>query len=52
LVVRGSHDFASIDAYMGFVFTIGDKVNEGKPTALLAEERPRLRPLPRSRVSR
>jgi hypothetical protein len=50
LVVRGSHDFASIDAYMGFVGTIRDKLNEGKPTALLAEERPRLRPLPSTRL--
>jgi hypothetical protein len=50
LVVRGSHDFATIDAYMGFVGTIRDKLNEGKPTALLAEERPRLRPLPSTRL--
>ncbi len=50
LVVRGSHDFASIDAYMGFVGTIRDKLNEGKPTALLDEERPRLRPLPSTRL--
>jgi hypothetical protein len=50
LVVRGSHDFASIDAYMGFVRTIRDKLNEGKPTALLDEERPRLRPLPSTRL--
>ncbi len=49
-MVRGSHDFASIDAYTGFVGTIRDKLNEGKPTTLLAEERPRLRPLPSTRL--
>src|ERR1019366_2205106 len=50
LVVRGSHDFASIDTSLGFVGAIRDKLNEGKPTALLAEERPRLRPLPSTRL--
>jgi hypothetical protein len=50
LVVRGSHDFASVDAYMGFVGTIRDKLNAGKPTTMLAEERLRLRPLPSTRL--
>ena len=50
LVIRGSRDFASVDAYMAFVGTIRDKLNEGTPTARLAEEREHLRPLPATRL--
>ena len=47
LVLRGSRDFIDVDAYMGFVGSVRDRLNAGKPTALLAEERAVLRPLPR-----
>jgi hypothetical protein len=50
LVIRGSRDFASVDAYMGFVGQVRDHLNDGKPTALLAEERQHLRPLPSTRL--
>jgi hypothetical protein len=50
LIIRGSRDFASVDAYMVFVGGIRDKLNEGKPTTRLAEERERLLPLPSTRL--
>jgi hypothetical protein len=50
LIVRGSRDFSSVDAYMDFVGVIRDKLNEGKPTARLAEEKERLLPLPSTRL--
>ncbi len=50
LVLRGSRDFTTVEAYMGFVGTVRDRLNAGKPTALLAEERAVLRPLPSSRL--
>jgi len=48
LVIRGSRDFASVDAYMQLVGRVRDRINAGKPTALLEEERQRLLPLPTS----
>jgi len=50
LIVRGSRDFSSVDAYMDFVGGIRDKLNEGKPTARLAEEKERILPLPSTRL--
>jgi hypothetical protein len=50
LALRGSRDFPSVDAYMAFVGTTRDKLNDGKPTARLAEERPHLLPLPSTRL--
>jgi hypothetical protein len=50
LVIRGSRDFPSVDAYTGFVGGIRDQLNDGRPTVLLAEERKRLRPLPPTRL--
>jgi hypothetical protein len=50
LVIRGSRDFASVDVYTEFVGGIRDKLNDGRPTALLTEERKRLRPLPPTRL--
>jgi len=50
LVIRGSRDFESVDAYMAFVGTIRDRINSGKSAALLAEERKHLTPLPRTRL--
>ena len=50
LVLRGSRDFASVDAYTDFVGTIRDRLNSGAPTARLAEERALLRPLPATRL--
>jgi hypothetical protein len=49
-VLRGSRDFASVDAYTDFVGTIRDRLNSGAPTARLAEERALLRPLPATRL--
>lgn len=45
LVVRGSHEFATVDAYLGFVAGVVGRLNERVATRL-AEERPHLRPLP------
>jgi hypothetical protein len=50
LVIRGSHDFASVDAYMAFVGEVRDRIVGSKSAALLAEERQRLQPLPGSRL--
>jgi len=50
LILRGSRDFGSVDGYMAFVGGIRDKLNEGKPTERLAEERSRLLPLPAARL--
>jgi hypothetical protein len=50
LVLRGSRDFTTVEAYMGFVGSVRDRLNAGKPTALLAEERAVLRPLPSCRL--
>jgi hypothetical protein len=50
LVIRGSRDFPSVDAYNAFVGGVRDQLNDGRPTALLAEERQRLRPLPPTRL--
>ena len=50
LVVRGSRDFSSIEAYTQFVGGVGDRLNHGKATALLGQERPYLRPLPSTRL--
>jgi hypothetical protein len=50
LIVRGSRDFSSVDAYTEFVGGIRDQLNHGRATALLAEERQHLRPLPSTRL--
>jgi len=50
LVIRGSRDFATVAEYMQLVGTVRDRINDGKPAALLAEERQHLLPLPSSRV--
>jgi len=50
LVLRGSRDFESIEAYMAFVGVIRDRINAGKPAAVLAEERQHLLPLPSTRL--
>ena len=50
VVLRGSRDFVSVDAYMAFVGDVRDRLNRGRPTELLAEERPLLRPLPATRL--
>jgi hypothetical protein len=50
LVIRGSRDFASVEAYMDLVHRIRDRIVDGKSSALLAEERKHLRPLPSTRL--
>jgi hypothetical protein len=50
LVLRGSRDFASVDAYMAFVGDVRDVLNGGRPSELLAQERALLRPLPSTRL--
>ena len=50
LILRGSRDFVSVDAYTAFVGGVRDRLNEGKPTALLTEERAHLGPLPSTRL--
>jgi len=50
LILRGSRDFASVEAYTEFVAVIRDQLNAGKPTERLAEERALLRPLPARRL--
>jgi hypothetical protein len=50
LVLRGSRDFASVDAYMAFVGVVCDRLNTGKPAERLAEERAQLLPLPAARL--
>jgi hypothetical protein len=50
LVVRGSRDFHSVDAYMAFVGEVRDRINRGKPAERLAQERAHLRPLPPTRL--
>ena len=50
LVIRGSRDFATVEAYMQLVGDVRDRINEGKPAALLAEERQHLLPLPTTRL--
>lgn len=49
LALRGSREFASVEKYMEFVATVRDTLNVPK-AALLAEERPHLRPLPSTRL--
>jgi transposase len=50
LLLRGSRDFASVEAYMAFVQrVVEERFHQGRE-ALLAEERAALRPLPSSRV--
>ena len=49
LVIRGSRDFETVEAYEAFVQEVVERMN--RPSlARLAEERPHLRPLPSSRV--
>jgi len=50
LVIRGSRDFASVEAYMDLVRRIRDRIVDGKSSVLLAEERQHLLPLPRARL--
>jgi hypothetical protein len=50
LVIRGSRDFATVPDYMKLVGTVVGRINDGKPSALLAEERRHLLPLPSTRV--
>jgi len=50
LVVRGNREFGSVNAYSDFVAGVRDRLNAGKPTALLAQERPLLLPLPPTRL--
>ncbi len=50
LVIRGSRDFESVDAYMTFVGAIRDRLNDGKSTTRLDEERKHLVPLPCTRL--
>jgi hypothetical protein len=50
LVIRGSRDFATVAEYMQLVGTVRDRINEGKSSTLLAEERQHLLPLPSTRV--
>jgi hypothetical protein len=49
LIIRGSRDFASVDAYMTFVGAVRDRLNEPRAAAF-AEEKRHLRPLPSTRV--
>jgi len=50
LVLRGSRDFPSVEAYMQLVEKVRGRINDGKSAALLAEEREHLLPLPRTRL--
>jgi len=50
LVLRGSRDFATVDAYMAFVDEARRGIISGKSAARLDEERQHLLPLPASRV--
>lgn len=50
LVLRGSRDFSSVDAYMGFVREVVDRLNAGRPAARIAQERAALGPLPATRM--
>jgi hypothetical protein len=49
LVLRGSRDFASVEAYLAFARAIVDDRN-GRRLERVAEDRARLRPLPSSRM--
>lgn len=49
LIVRGSRDFANVDAYMAFVQGLVSRLNEST-SARLAEEVPQLKALPASRL--
>jgi hypothetical protein len=50
LVLRGSRDFASVEAYADFVRAVRDRIVAGKSASLLAEEKRHLLPLPATRV--
>jgi len=49
LVIRGSRDFTTVEAYEGFVGEVVERLNRSKQ-ARLAEERGHLKPLPTSPV--
>ena len=49
LLLRGSRDFASRDDYWQLVLAVGEQRNAGR-TAKVADEMPRLRPLPARRL--
>lgn len=51
LVLRGSRDFATVAEYMQLVGKIRGRINDGKSTTLLAEEREHLLPLPTTRLA-
>jgi hypothetical protein len=50
LVIRGSRDFTSVEAYMELVRRVRDRIVGGKSPALLVEEREHLLPLPGTRL--
>ena len=50
LVIRGSRDFASVEAYMELVGRVRNRIVDGKSPELLAEERRHLLPLPQTRL--
>ncbi|MFH1707980.1 MAG: IS21 family transposase, partial [Planctomycetota bacterium] len=49
LLMRGSRDFADMDAYRSFLRTVTDELNAGRKTRF-EEERARLSPLPKRRL--
>jgi hypothetical protein len=49
LLMRGSRDFADLEAYRAFLRTVTDELNAGRKTRF-EEERSRLQPLPRRRL--
>lgn len=46
LILRGSREFASTDAYMDWVRSVIERKRNGPKAARLTDERPHLRPLP------
>jgi len=50
LVIRGSRDFVTVEAYMGLVGRVRDRIVAAKSPELLAEERRHLLPLPSTRL--
>ncbi len=50
LVLRGSKDFPSVDAYLGFVRDVIERTHNRHVTDRLAEEKRLLKPLPSSRI--
>jgi hypothetical protein len=50
LVLRGSRDFPTVEAYMALVEKVRGRINDSKSSALLAQEREHLLPLPHARL--